>query len=321
MLFKHNNLIYFIIIPLGNLTNDPKALINVPVTKLCQWNIKSISAQTSFKERVGKIFYTGLDTLDNHFSHPENFEKIKFNVQSIDEILKGGIEVCSVTEIYGAAGCGKTQLCLHLAFNCRLPVEMGGNDAKVLYLTTDKPACTRRLNQLNKAFTAKYGEIDFLNGILISQFNKATDFEEFVMDCLPKICELQKIKIFIIDSIAGIYRVEQDYIKRAKQFCELFHHLGFLANKYKFAILTTNHVTAVMNGLGIDEENPALGVTWSSLVTNRIYVKKLGMTTTLTIDNQEEFSKVRKFKIEFSPRLPPNETQFIITSRGVEENV
>jgi RecA/RadA recombinase len=290
------------------------------VEKLCNWNLISLNSHASFKDRVGSVFFTGLETLNDYFSHTEKFDRIKFNVNSIDEVLQGGIEVCAVTEIYGAAGCGKTQLCLHLAFNCRLPVEIGGNDGKVLYLTTDKPACARRLNQLNQAFRAKYGDIDFLGGILISQFNKAKDFEEFVNECVPKICKNNNIKLFIIDSIAGIFRVEHNYINRAVQLCNLFQKLESLASQFKFAILVTNHVTTVIDEIGNGEEKPSLGVTWTSLVTCRINVKKLEMTSSMIIDDHEEFSKVRKLKIDFSPRLPPKVTKFIITSRGIEED-
>lgn len=290
------------------------------MSKLCQWNFKCINSQTSFKERVGKVFFTGFETLDSYFSNEEKFEKIKFNVTSIDKVLEGGIEVSAVTEIFGAAGYGKTQLCLHLAFNCRLPQELGGNDGKIIYLTTDKPACARRLRQLDKAFREKYGDIDFLGGIFVSQFNKSTDFEEFIMDCIPKICEHNRVKIFIIDSIAGIYRVEHDYINRAKIFCNFFQHLEILAAKFKFAILVTNHVTTAIDQAGNGIEKPALGVTWSSLVTCRINIKKLEVTSTRTIDDHEEFSKVRKFQIEFSPRLPQKTAKFIITSRGIEDD-
>lgn len=273
-----------------------------------------------FKERLGSVFFTGFETLNDYFSHTENFDKIKFNVKSLDEVFQGGIEVSSMTEIYGAAGCGKTQLCLQLAFNCRLPIELGGNDAKVLYLTTDKPACARRLNQLDRAFKAKYGDIDFLGGILISQFNKSSDFEEFVLDCVPQILQFNKVKLFIIDSIAGIYRTEHNYIQRANQMSNLFGKLEILANKYKFGILVTNHVTAVIDQIGGNDEKPALSQHWTSLLTSRVYVKKLPMTTSILVDDHEEFSKVRTLEIEFSPRLPPKTAKFIITSRGIEED-
>lgn len=225
-----------------------------------------------------------------------------------------------MTEIYGEAGSGKTQICLYLAFNCRLPVELGGNDGKVLYLTTDKPACARRLNQLNRAFKAKYGDFDFLDGILVSQFNKVSDFQEFVTDCIPKISTHNNVKLFIIDSIAGIFRVEQNYLERAKLLCQLFQKLEQHANKFKFAILVTNHVTTLIDKIGNGKEIASLGPTWTALVTNRVHVKKLPVTSSVIINDHEEFSNVRRLQIDFSPRLPPKSTKFIITSRGIEDD-
>lgn len=51
----------------------------------------------------------------------------------LDEVLSGGMPTFGITEVFGEAGSGKTQLCLQLALTAQLPVELGGLDAGGYY--------------------------------------------------------------------------------------------------------------------------------------------------------------------------------------------
>lgn len=44
----------------------------------------------------------------------------------LDAKLKGGIPCRGITQIYGAAGTGKTQLALQLCLTVQLPITAGG---------------------------------------------------------------------------------------------------------------------------------------------------------------------------------------------------
>ena len=48
----------------------------------------------------------------------------------VDELLQGGIESGSVTEIYGEFRTGKTQLMHTLAVTSQMPIEHGGGEGK-----------------------------------------------------------------------------------------------------------------------------------------------------------------------------------------------
>lgn len=286
---------------------------------LCHWGYNTTEKQIRFKAEVGRAIFQSSQTLDVHFqNNAEKFELIPFNVSAIDQLLQGGIGVCSVTEINGAGGSGKTQLCLHLAFNCRLPLHLGGSDGKVMYLSTDKIVSGKRLLQLESAFKRKYGhlaDVNYMDGIFFSELNKPEDFEEFLKECLPQYLQVHgSLKLLVIDSMAGIFRGETDYMKRSRKFCEHFEYLNILAQKHNFAILCTNHITAIPD-IG---EIAALGVTWSAIVATRINVKKSDSLCSVQVNDKEETSRLRKIKVDFSPRLPPNEAEFCITSRGIE---
>lgn len=301
-----------------NFLAKPEKILNIPALTLYNWGYKSFDKAVRFKNEAGSAIFPNFQTLDAHFQNTERFERIPFNVPAIDELLKGGIEVGAVTEINGGGGSGKTQLCLHLAFNCRLPIELGGSNGTVMYLSTDKIMSGKRLFQLESAFKRKYEhltDVSFMEGIFITELNKPEDFSEFLKVCLPQNIEIYgSLKLLVIDSMAGIFRGETNYIQRSHKFCELFEYLNILAQKHKFAILCTNHITAIPD-IG---EVAALGVTWSSLVSTRINVKKLDSLCCVEVNDIEEFSRLRRIKIDFSPQLPPHEAEFCITSRGIE---
>jgi RecA/RadA recombinase len=299
-----------------NLLKNPSEILKLPTSKLKYWGYNSAIRRAQFKSHVGKALFPPFQTMNKIFQDNDMFQLLRFNVPKIDQLLRGGIDLCSLTEINGAGGSGKTQLCLQLAFTCRLPVELGGADGNVMYLCTDKFMSGRRLEQLDHAFKSKYGDFNFLDRIFVTELNNSNDFQEFVKVCLPEYFKtIKTMKLLVIDSIAGIFRIETNYIERAKLFCQLFEELNKLALEHKFAIVCTNHVTAIPD-VG---ESAALGNTWSSLVATRINILKMGSSCSININGKNEVSRIRKMTVDFSPRLPSKTEEFIITSCGIDE--
>lgn len=66
------------------------------------------------------------------------------------------------------------------------------------------------------------------------------------MDCaqkrLPKLMENRSIGLIIIDSIAGIFRLETDAIKRADDMRKIVLTLQTLADTFECAVLCVNQV-------------------------------------------------------------------------------
>lgn len=63
--------------------------------------------------------------------------KVTSGCQAVDQVLGGGFETRSITEMYGEFRSGKTQLCLTLCVTCQLPVENGGAAGKVSQILND----------------------------------------------------------------------------------------------------------------------------------------------------------------------------------------
>jgi RecA/RadA recombinase len=61
----------------------------------------------------------------------ESVIQITTGSKSFDQMLGGGIETQSMTELYGEFRTGKTQMCATLCVTTQLPIEMGGGEGKV----------------------------------------------------------------------------------------------------------------------------------------------------------------------------------------------
>ena len=279
-------------------------------SQLAEWNLND-SQICDIKSRFAKPFQTALQ----FFKKYEKFKKIKFNVPAIDEITEGGISLRSITEIFGEAGSGKSQLCMQLAVNVQLPECFGGLNGKCVYVSTDKRVETKRLDAMSKALQGVFAncpevqEISFLDNIFVEEFNTAHEFQSFV-NKLPQTLEKHpEIKLVVIDSIAGIFRIETSFIERANLMRVLALRLEKLADLHNFSVLTTNHLTASFQETG-QTETAALGTTWESMVCTKLKVKN---TT------QYSPSRVRQIEVVSSPRLANRTAKFLITGNGVSK--
>lgn len=292
--------------------NDFDKLAHTSYSQLRNWKIRP---ETIVKLKSGLEKDPPFETAFDYFLHTEKFQQIKFNVESLDQLTDGGIDVGSITEIFGEAGSGKTQLAMQLALSCVLPMERGGLGGKAIFISTDKHVPTKRLAEMASYLEAKLGlDTKLLDRIFALEFYDWISLQPFVTEQLPR--QLRKhpdIRLIVIDSVAGIFRQETDYIQRASNMRDFVQVLERLADIYNFAIITTNHVTATPQ---VDESTKtiaSLGHVWDSLVVTRLKVEK----TTEVLATKESVRTIRKLEIVYSPRLPCGSAKFIVDSPGI----
>ena len=105
-------------------------------------NIKGISDAKvlKMKEAAAKLglqlldFTTGRDLLR---LREDKIVKVTTGCQDLDDILGGGIESSSITEVYGEFRSGKSQLAMTVAVASFLPRDIGGGEGRTMYLDTE----------------------------------------------------------------------------------------------------------------------------------------------------------------------------------------
>lgn len=288
--------------------NDRDALIRTPYADLLTWKMtpEVIASLKSSK----KPFISAFD----YFKQKEKFQQVKFNVESLDSLTEGGIDVGSVTEIFGEAGSGKSQLCMQLALNCALPKKYNGLEGRSVYVSTDKRFSIQRLNQMANCMKEMFNlqDLELLDNIDIIEFTTTHELLNFVKFKLPQRIELYpNVRLVIIDSIAGIFRHETNYIKRATDMRETVRNLERLADEHNLAIIMSNHVTGKP---GAGDTVSTLGLAFENLVVTKLKVKKTEM---FQETKGSRISRVRLLDVIFSPRLPRKSAKFLICSSGI----
>ncbi|KAL7641634.1 UNVERIFIED_CONTAM: hypothetical protein RMT77_007507 [Armadillidium vulgare] len=256
----------------------------------------------------------------------------------LDEALGGGVPCVGLTELAGESGSGKTQFGLQLALQCQLPVALGGLGKSVAYICTETQFPVSRLNQLisfrknQKTFNKK----GFSDNIFVHHLPDMDNLVDCVHYQLPQFVSQRAVGLVIIDSVAAVFRAaEEPQELKSKMVKQLGYRLRQLADQQNVAILAINQVTAMFGGNthGIIDDDlvPALGLSWTNLVTTRIMLRNTSFV--LQQNSSEESSKdqivpksirvpeirVRSLDILFCPWLPRKSSPFIVTEEGIKD--
>ncbi|MEM0448332.1 MAG: DNA repair and recombination protein RadB [Methanomassiliicoccales archaeon] len=166
-------------------------------------------------------------------------DKVPFGCRTLDELLEGGIELGSVTLIYGEAGTGKTNLCLVLSRNIAL------QGRKVLYLDTEGISLERYRQICGHDFD------EILKATLISEVHSFEDQEKMV-DRAVKLAEVNPdVGLIVVDSISMHYRLtsrEEDRVERKSLTSQSLKLLGVARKRSIPIILTSQVYTDVEHG-------------------------------------------------------------------------
>lgn len=113
------------------------ALVRAPKRELLMIKGLTEAKIENMLKEGSKLVQTGFQAASSILAQQKDTIQLTTGSKQLDEILEGGIETGSITEIYGEYRCGKTQLCHTLAVTCQLPVQKGGGEGKCLYIDTE----------------------------------------------------------------------------------------------------------------------------------------------------------------------------------------
>ncbi|KAG1150077.1 hypothetical protein G6F37_011287 [Rhizopus arrhizus] len=191
---------------------------------------------------------------------------ISLSSKNLDKLLDVGIPAYRITEICGESGCGKTQVCMQLAVNTQLPIEKGGMDGECIYVDTEGSFLPSRLIEMAKMYDIE----SISKGVHLFRILDHIELIAFIRQLPTVLKEYPKVRLIVIDSIAYHFRLNTLDSKKRTHFVNyLAHTLVQIANKYKLAVVVTNHVT--VNGID-GRWTPSLGASWGHWCTNRLYL-------------------------------------------------
>ena len=162
-------------------------------------------------------------------------DRIPSGCKCVDDLLGGGFENGIITQLYGASGTGKTNLCIQLAIEC---VRRG---KKVIYIDTDGFSA-ERFKQIAGEDAKKIGGeiIIYEPTSLPQQYSTIVSLEKIMSE---------KIGLIILDSAALFYRLglstEESNEVNISTRRELVNQIGLLhglARKHGVAVVITNQV-------------------------------------------------------------------------------
>lgn len=134
-----------------------------------------------------------------------------------------------VTEVYGPAGAGKTNFCIHFSLSA---AERGG---KVAYLDTEGGLSAERVRQIA-------GGTKIMKNILVKRVIDFWQQEETVDSICKKKNELSGV---VVDSIVMLYRLaltDKTAADVNKSLANQLHSLSLLAESSRIPVLVTNQV-------------------------------------------------------------------------------
>jgi DNA repair protein RadB len=150
---------------------------------------------------------------------------------AIDDLLGGGFETGVVTQIFGAAGSGKTNICLQLIIEC---VKSG---KKVVFIDSEgfSPERFEQIAGSDAATIAKdvlvYEPIN-----LEQQYSSIKELDKVVKE---------NVGLVVLDSATTFYRLalnNGDNIALRRGLANQIAHLHRIARKYDVAVVITNQV-------------------------------------------------------------------------------
>ncbi|XP_017538016.1 DNA repair protein RAD51 homolog 3 isoform X1 [Pygocentrus nattereri] len=237
------------------------------------------------QQRAAAESLTALDLL-----HQEQTQgSIVTFCSELDAVLGGGVPVGKTTEICGAPGIGKTQLCIQLAVDVQIPVCFGGLAGKAVYIDTEGSFVVQRVVDMAEALVEhctllaedeeqrkaleEFTTEKILSGIFLVRCHGYADLlaEAYLLpDFLLKHPEVQLV---VIDSIAFPFRHDfDDLSQRTRLLSGLAQQLIQLATERSAAVVLTNQITTKVSN-GQSKLVPALGESWGHAATQRLILR------------------------------------------------
>jgi DNA repair protein RadA len=249
----------------------------------------------------------GFETAEKILERRKLIARLTTGSKELDELLGGGIESQSITEVYGMFASGKSQWCFQLCVLAQLPAEKGGLNGGVLYIDTENSFRPERVAQIAK-FRGLDPEEVMKNIFVARAFN--SNHQMLLADKAQELLKEKNIKLVIVDSLTSQFRSEfvgRGQLSDRQQ--KLNSHMRILqkiAELYNVVVFVTNQVMSRPDVLFGDPTDAIGGNIVKHASKTRIYLRKSS-------------GSKRIAKLVDSPSLPDGEAVYQVTENGITD--
>ncbi len=249
----------------------------------------------------------GFETADEVLRKRDAVERISTGSGRLDELLGGGIETQSITELYGEFASGKTQIAHQAAVMVQLPREEGGLEGRLVYIDTEHTFRPERVIQIAEYMGKDASEI--LKNINVGNA-KNSDHQMELARKAGGMAKEWNVRLLVVDSLTSFFRSEYTgralLAERQQKLNRHVHELQKLADMHNLAVLVTNQVLAKVDVILGDSVAPVGGNIIAHQCTHRVFLRKAK-------------GNKRIARLVDSPYLPEGETVFTISEAGITD--
>ena len=176
-------------------------------TKKRLLSVKGISEAKAERllNEAAKLIPLGFCTAADYFQVREQQLCLSTGSKELDDLLGGGIETGSITEIFGEFRTGKTQLCHTLSVTCQMPISHGGAEGKAMYIDTEGTFRPERC----RAIAERFG-LDPDQALENVSFARAynSDHQQQLLNQACALMAETRYALMVVDSATALYRTD-----------------------------------------------------------------------------------------------------------------
>ena len=277
----------------------------------------------------------GFETGANVLERRQQIGKLEWLIPEVDDMLGGGVETQSITEVYGEFGAGKSQVTHQLAVNVQLPQEAGGLHGRCVFIDSEDTFRPERIDEMVRGLPEETIEAALEDREIEGTPDDEAAMEELVQSFLDKIhvakafnsnhqillaekaqeiaAEYEDddypVRLVCVDSLTAHFRAEYvgrgELADRQQKLNKHLHDIDRVGSLYNAAVVVTNQVQSNPDAFFGDPTKPIGGNILGHKSTFRIYLKK---------SKQDK----RIVKLVDAPNLPDGESVMRVQGEGLK---
>jgi len=238
----------------------------------------------------------------------EQIGKLTWGVEEVDDLLGGGVETQSITEVYGEFGSGKSQVTHQLSVNVQLPAEYGGLEGSAIFVDSEDTFRPERIDDMMRGLDdevveatmalhgvadegeADAGDEDLLESLLEALLDNIHVAKAFNSNHQILLAEKAQeiasesqdgefpVRLLCVDSLTAHFRAEYvgrgELADRQQKLNKHLHDLMRVGDLNNTAVVVTNQVAANPDSFFGDPTQPIGGNILGHTSTFRIYLRK-----------------------------------------------